>query len=118
MTLMTETASGQKNMIIFPDITPDYTIHTGEGINNKLACRLFNRPAKLHSGVVRLSKVISAQVVFYNLYCKNGIQINIYPPVHATDIAKQLPIIIEKTIRDYPNDWLLWHSHSLYFINH
>lgn len=118
MNLMAETASGLKNMIIFPDITPDYTIHTGEGINNKLTCRLFNRPAKLHSGLVRLSSVISAQVVFYNLYCKNGIQINIHAPVPAKDIATQMPVIIENVIRDYPNDWLLWHSHSLYFINH
>ncbi|MDU7187457.1 MAG: ABC transporter, partial [Klebsiella sp.] len=26
--------------------------------------------------------------------------------------------MIENTLRDYPQDWLLWHSHSLYFINH
>ncbi|GAB1437619.1 ABC transporter [Providencia sp.] len=118
MTLMAEIGSGTKNMIIFPDITPDFTIHAGEGAINKLPCRLFNRPAKLHSGIVRLSSVISAQVVFYNLYYKNGIRINIHTPISAKEITTQMPIIIENAIRDYPNDWLLWHSHSLYFINH
>lgn len=118
MTLMTETATGQKNMIVFPDITPDYTIQTEEGMSSKLSCHLFGRAAKLHNGVVRLSTAISAQVVFYHLYYQNGLQIKIYPPVAAKDVAIQMPVIIENAIREYPNDWLLWHSHSLYFISH
>lgn len=118
MTLMTEVATGQKNMIVFPDITPDYTIQTEEGMSSKLSCHLFNRAAKLHNGVVRLSSAISAQVIFYHLYYQNGIQIKIYPPVATKDVATQMPVIIENAIRDYPHDWLLWHSHSLYFISH
>ncbi len=51
-------------MIVFPDITPDYTVQTEEGASSKLSCHLFNRAAKLHNGVVRLSSAISAQVVF------------------------------------------------------
>ncbi|WP_272573380.1 ABC transporter [Providencia sp. PROV259] len=118
MTLMTETATGQKNMIVFPDITPDYTIQTEEGMSSKLSCQLFGRAAKLHNGVVRLSNAISAQVVFYHLYYQNGLKIKIYPPIAAKDVAAQMPVIIENSIREYPNDWLLWHSHSLYFISH
>lgn len=118
MTLMTETATGQKNMIVFPDITPDYTVQTEEGMSSKLSCQLFNRAAKLHNGVIRLSNAISAQVIFYHLYYQNGLKIKIYPPVAAKNVAAQMPVIIENAIRDYPQDWLLWHSHSLYFINH
>lgn len=118
MTLMTEVASGQKNMIVFPDITPDFTIQTEEGMSSKLSCNLFNRAAKLHNGVVRLSSAISGQVIFYHLYYQDGIQIKIYPPVEAKQVTIQMPVIIESAIRNYPNDWLLWHSHSLYFISH
>lgn len=118
MTAMTETATGQKNIIVFPDITPDYTVQTEEGASSKLSCHLFNRAAKLHNGVVRLSSAISAQVVFYHLYYQNGLQIKVYPPVAAKDVATQMPAIIENAVRHYPNDWLLWHSHSLYFISH
>ncbi|MGG4608404.1 lysophospholipid acyltransferase family protein [Providencia sp. Me31A] len=118
MTLMTETATGQKNMVVFPDITPDYTVQTEEGMSSKLSCHLFNRAAKLHNGVVRLSNAISAQVVFYHLYYENGLKIKVYSPVAAKDVASQMPAIIESAIRNYPNDWLLWHSHSLYFISH
>ncbi|MEQ4693711.1 MULTISPECIES: ABC transporter [Providencia] len=118
MTLMTEVATGQKNIIIFPDITPDFTIQTEEGLSSKLSCQLFGRAAKLHNGVIRLSNAISAQVIFYHLYYQNGLKIKIYPPVAAKNVAAQMPLIIETAIRHYPMDWLLWHSHSLYFISH
>jgi lauroyl/myristoyl acyltransferase len=118
MSLIMEVASGERNLIIFPDITPDYTVQTEEGTSSRLSCRLFNRPAQLHSGVARLSRAISAQVVFYHLYYQNGLRIHIHTPVSARKAAARLPDIIEQQMREYPQDWLLWHSHSLYFINH
>lgn len=118
MSLIADMIAGQRNMIIFPDITPDYTVQTHEAQSSKIACRLFGRPAKLHSGVVRLSRVMSAQVIFYHLYYQQGIKIKIHSPLPAKNVAVNMPTIIENTMRDYPNDWLLWHSHSLYFINH
>lgn len=118
MSLITDMTAGQQNMIIFPDITPDYTVQTHEAQSGKIACRLFSRPAKLHRGVVRLSRIMSAQVIFYHLYYQQGIKIKIYAPLPAKNVAVKMPTIIENTMRNYPNDWLLWHSHSLYFINH
>lgn len=118
MSLITDVASGQQNMIIFPDISPDYTLQAEGELAAKHPCRLFGRPAKLHNGVVRLSRVISAQVVFYHLYYDRGLRIRIYSPVAAKEVASAMPGIIEQTLREYPQDWLLWHSHSLYFINH
>ncbi|WP_058910652.1 ABC transporter [Entomohabitans teleogrylli] len=118
MSLISDVADGRQNMIIFPDITPDYTIQTDEAHSGKIACRLFGRTAKLHSGVARLSRVVAAQVVFYHLSYQNGLTIKIHPPVTARQVAATMPAIIENTLRDYPGDWLLWHSHSLYFINH
>lgn len=118
MKLVTDVATGQENMVIFPDISPDYTLQAEGALAAKLPCRLFGRSAKLHNGVVRLAGVISAQVVFYHLSYDNGLRIHIHPPVASKQVASALPGIIESTLREHPQDWLLWHSHSLYFINH
>ncbi|MBW7981696.1 ABC transporter [Enterobacillus tribolii] len=112
-----EAADHQRNIMIFPDITPDYTLDTNETRAGKLNCTLFNRPAHLHSGIIRLARVLSAQVVFYNLYYDKGIKIHIEPPVAARELKKKMPVIIEESITRHPADWLLWHAHSLYFIN-
>ncbi|KNC95737.1 ABC transporter [Trabulsiella odontotermitis] len=118
MSLIADVAAGKQNMIIFPDISPDYTLQAEGALEAKLPCRLFGRAAKLHHGVVRLSGVIRAQVIFYHLSYDRGLQIHIHPPVAANAVADAMPGIIEQTLREYPQDWLLWHSHSLYFINH
>ncbi|MFX2611467.1 ABC transporter [Enterobacter mori] len=118
MELITDVAVGQQNMIIFPDISPDYTSQAEGARVAKLPCRLFGRSAKLHSGLVRLSGAIAAQVVFYHLSYDNGLRIHIHPPVSSQNVASALPVIIESTLRKHPHEWLLWHSHSLYFINH
>ncbi|MBU9849023.1 ABC transporter [Rahnella aceris] len=112
-----EAAENKTNIIIFPDITPDYTLATDSACASKLKCRLFDRPAKLHNGVLRLAKMISADVVFYYLYYDQGIKIRIFPVVRANDVAEKMPKIIEHAIKAHPQDWLLWHLHSLYFIN-
>lgn len=118
MGLITDVAARQQNMIIFPDISPDYTLQAEGALAAKLPCRLFGRSAKLHNGVVRLSGVIAAQVVFYHLSYDNGLRIHIHPPVSSQNVAHALPDIIESTLREHPQEWLLWHSHSLFFINH
>lgn len=118
MSLMMDVAEGQQNLVIFPDITPDYTVQTEEGYSSQLACRIFDRPARLHSGVVRLSRAVSAQVVFFQLYYEGGLRIHIHEPVRARKAAAALPGIIEQSLTEHPQDWLLWHSHSLFYINH
>ena len=118
MALVNNVIEGRENMIIFPDIPADYTVQTHEAHSGKINCRLFDRPAKLHSGVQRFSRIVGARVVFYHLYYQGGIKIKTYSPMSPKEVTKNLPLIIENTLRDYPQDWLLWHSHSLYFINH
>lgn len=110
-------AQGDRNIILFPDITPEFTLGAYQGQTSKLACQLFQRPAKLHNGIVRLSRAISAQVVFYHLYYEGGVKIKIYPPMQARQLKQQMPEIIEQSIREHADDWMLWHAHSLYFIN-
>ncbi|MGF6190633.1 ABC transporter [Serratia sp. 2723] len=112
-----EAADHQRNIMIFPDISPDYTVNTNEAKTAKLSCRLFDRPANLHSGVIRIARALSAQVVSYYLYYDQGIKIYIHPPIPASDLKAKLPELIETSIVRHPEDWLLWHSHSLFFIN-
>lgn len=117
MEAIMEAADHQRNIMIFPDITPDYTVNANAAATAKLHCRLFDRPANLHSGVVRIARALSAQVVFYYLYYDQEIKIHIDPPVQARSLKARLPEIIEASITRNPEDWLLWHSHSLFFIN-
>lgn len=114
---MLEAADHHRNIILFPDITPDYTLHGNSGPTAKLACRLFNRPAQLHSGIVRLSRALRAQIVCYSLYYDRGLHIRIDEPVAAENIRLALPGLVEQAMVRHADDWLLWHSHSLFFIN-
>ena len=114
---MLEAAEHRRNIILFPDITPDYTLNSKQNASAKLACHLFGRPAHLHSGIVRLSRALRAQVVCYSLYFDRGIRIHIEEPVAADKVGRAMPAFVERTLRRHADDWLLWHSHSLFFIN-
>jgi len=114
-TAYTEGIKQKTNIVIFPDITPYYT---GADINknkNMVACKIFNRPAHLHQGVIRFSKMLNAKVVFYYLHYDKGIKIHIYTPVEAVNVELETPKIIENAIKRSPESWLLWHQHFLYF---
>ncbi|CNI80269.1 ABC transporter [Yersinia mollaretii] len=117
MDAIMEAAEHKRNIIVFPDITPDYTVNNQMAETAKMSCQLFNRPANLHSGIIRIARALSAQVVFYYLYYDKGIKIHIYPALSAREVKKQLPELIETSMTQHPQDWLLWHSHSLFFIN-
>lgn len=112
-----DAAEHKRNIIIFPDITPDYTIDTNAAKTDKMKCRLFDRPANIHSGVIRIARVLSAKIVFYYLYYDDGLKIHIHSPMGSKEAARVLPEFIESSITRHPDDWLLWHSHSLYYIN-
>lgn len=64
MDAIMETADHKRNMMVFPDITPDYTVNNRMAETAKMSCQLFNRPANLHSGIIRMARALSAQVVF------------------------------------------------------
>ncbi|MBS0968639.1 MULTISPECIES: hypothetical protein [Yersiniaceae] len=110
-------ASGARAMLLFPDMVQEYTQTAASGEMGAYPCRLFGRPASLHNGIVRLSRAISAQVVFYSLSFDNGLAISIDAPVPARQLPQRMPEIIEDALRRYPGEWLLWHLHSLFFTN-
>ncbi|WP_075181613.1 ABC transporter [Pantoea sp. 1.19] len=116
--LVGDVTAGEQNLIIFPDITPDYTLQAEGALAARLPCRLFGRAAHLHQGAVRLAGMMSARVVVYHLWYEGGLHIRIHDPLAADQVADTLPTLIEQTLRARPHEWLLWHSHSLFFIHH
>jgi lauroyl/myristoyl acyltransferase len=64
-----------------------------------------------------MARMMSAKVVFYHLYYDRGLKIIIQEPVPAKKLKQEMPLIIEQSIREHSTDWMLWHSHSLFFIN-
>lgn len=117
MTSVMEAAENKRNIILFPDITPDFTQFASKDKTEKLHCQLFGRQANLHSGIIRMARMMSAKVVFYHLYYDRGLKIIIQEPVPAKKLKQEMPLIIEQSIREHSTDWMLWHSHSLFFIN-
>ncbi|WP_312990669.1 hypothetical protein [Atlantibacter hermannii] len=107
----------KRNIMLFPDITPDFTHQANISGSAKAKHVLFNRTAHLHNGIVRISRMMAAQVVFFYLYYDKGIKIFIYPPVSYREVNQKLPVIIEQSIVNHPDEWLLWHTHSLFFFN-
>lgn len=109
--------SGNRHFLIFPDMTPEYTAQTSSGKMETAPCRMFGRPAVIHSGITRIARLLSANTLCYTLYYDRGIKIHIDRVIHADQLADRLPENIETSIRRFPQDWLLWHMHSLYFYN-
>lgn len=114
---LSEAAEHKRNIMLFPDITPDFTHQANISGSAKSKCTLFGRSANLHSGIIRISKILSAKIVFFYLYYDEGIKISISPPVEPWDVKVKMAEIIEQAIRRHPNEWLLWHTHSLFFFN-
>ncbi|MGS3948859.1 hypothetical protein [Escherichia coli] len=84
--VINDVTEGKQNIIIFPDIPPTYTSMVSVLGKNKIKCKLFDRPAKLHDGILRLSKIMSACVLFY-IYYDSGLKIKVYSPVEPELIA-------------------------------
>ncbi|MBF7978370.1 MULTISPECIES: ABC transporter [Rahnella] len=112
-----DAAEHKTNIILFPDIVPEYTHSSGAQFSSKIKCKLFNRSANIHSGVYRLARTLSAKIVFYHLYFDDGLKIYVHTPLESKDAPVEIPKLIESAITRHPQDWLLWHLHSLYFIN-
>lgn len=108
---------GKRNLILFPDITPEYTDNTTGVSGSKLRAHVFGRVANLHNGSLQLGRILQAKIVYFYLYTeRNDLKIHIYEPMTHKQARTQMPLIFEEAIRQYPEDWVLWHNHSLFYI--
>ncbi|EAR5694156.1 ABC transporter, partial [Salmonella enterica] len=64
---------------------------------------------------IRLSKILSATVVFFYIYYDNGIKIKILKSVKKDELTHDIHHIIEDAIKTNPEQWLLWNNHSLFY---
>ncbi|ELM1620451.1 TPA: hypothetical protein N2F56_001296 [Salmonella enterica] len=112
-----DVSEGTRGLIVFADMVPDYSMRKSDKTQDTFLCRMFDRPAHLHNGLIRLSKVTKADVIFFHLYYDQQIKIRVLPAVSYKNVRNQLPGVIEQAITQFSQDWLLWHQHCLYFIN-
>ncbi|EFV1354223.1 hypothetical protein HRM90_003557 [Salmonella enterica] len=112
-----DVSEGTRGLIVFADMVPDYSMRSSDKAQDKFLCRMFNRPSYLHNGLIRLSKVTKADVIFFHLYYDQQIKIRVLPAISYKNVRNELPEVIEQAITQFPQDWLLWHQHCLYFIN-
>ncbi|EAO9906877.1 TPA: ABC transporter [Salmonella enterica] len=113
--VINDVMEGKQNIIIFPDIPVDYTKTVSNLSGYKFNCKIFNRAASLHTGVIRLSKILSATVVFFYIYYDDGIKINILKSVKKDELKHDIHRIIEDAIKTNPEQWLLWNNYSLFY---
>ncbi|MCO4902609.1 ABC transporter [Escherichia coli] len=113
--VINDVMNGKQNIIIFPDIPVDYTQSVSNLSGCKFNCKIFNRAASLHSGVIRLSRILSATVIFFYVYYDNGIKIKILKSVKQYELTYHIHHIIEDAIKTNPEQWLLWNNHSLFY---
>lgn len=110
---------GQRcRLVIFPDAPPEVTWHlTGKHMRSE-DCQLFDRPARIHSGLSELAKLSDAQVLFFGLVRRQGrLKLRVYGVAQPDEVTVQLPRMLETALLTDPQDWLLWHTPSLYYFH-
>lgn len=108
----------QEQLVVFPDITPEYSCRiTGKYIKYQKV-QLFGRGALMHPGVFRLAKITGMDVLVFLIFYKEGnIYLHIVDRISPEAITDALPRAIEAALKRYPENWLLWNYTSFYYFN-
>lgn len=113
--MIRELRAGTANLVIFPDILPQFT--TGL-LGRQMRTRpvsLFGRPARLHCGAEELARLAGATVIpFYIHWADGRLAIRVFDPCADTDGVARC---IEQALREHGDQWLLWHFPSLFYFN-
>ncbi|WP_404993104.1 hypothetical protein [Cupriavidus pauculus] len=107
--------SHRANVVIFPDILPQFTNgYLGRAMRTRDVL-LFGRPARLHSGAEELARMAGAKLVpFYIYWLEGKLEIRIFEPcANGDEVAR----CIERALRERGDQWLLWHFPSLFYFN-
>lgn len=105
-------------LVIYPDAPPEVTWHLTRKHMRSEDCHLFNRPARIHSGLSELAKLSDAQVLFFGLVRHQGrLKLRVYGVAQPDEVAVQLPRVLETALLNDPQDWLLWHTPSFYYFH-
>lgn len=103
---------------IYPDAPPEMTWRLSQKSMRTFDCKIFSRKARLHSGLADLAKITKSTVLFFCLV-DNGhsLNVDIIGSLTWDNIMRLSPELIEKTIRNHSDSWLLWHTPSLFYFN-
>lgn len=106
------------NLLVYPDVLPEVTERVFKKSMRTTDCKMFDRPAKIHSGLSELSRMAGATVIFFCLFERDGkLDIDILDQVQFAHVPEATPNIIQRAITSYPYVWLLWHSPSFFYFN-
>ncbi|HDO1313432.1 hypothetical protein ACE1B4_07990 [Aeromonas veronii] len=108
----------QSLFVIYPDVTPEITARLSRKAMRTFDCELFARKARLHSGLADLAKMTKATVLFFCLVEKQRtLAVDVVGTLPWHEILSASPKLIEQTIQAHADQWLLWHSPSLFYFN-
>lgn len=103
------------NLLIFPDAPPEVTLSLTNKTMRTFRCNLFNKPAKIHSGIKDLARLSNASVIVFGLsYECHKLTLNVYGTASSINLDCQLPLLIEKALKKNPCEWLLWYTPSFF----
>ncbi|MGR5195772.1 hypothetical protein ACPV4H_17920 [Vibrio rotiferianus] len=115
--ILTKVRSGKESLTIFPDILPEYTSRQmGNKKQRYIKEKIFDKDAFIHEGPAAISKMTSATIVpFYVYENKRRIEIKILPKIQSSDIQDELAGVIESSLTEKPEQWMLWHYISFFY---
>ncbi|MFK0380228.1 hypothetical protein [Pandoraea sp. NPDC090278] len=118
LTTIRRLRKGEITLISFPDAPPEIT-HRVFGFSMRtLDTKLFEGAARIHSGIIELSRLSGAHTIFVCLrWTRHGFDIEILNVLAPNELVENLSLTIERSIRRYPDSWLFWHSPSLFSFN-
>lgn len=109
---------GTGQLVVFPDIPPEATQHLFNRTMRSVPARLFGRDARLHCGLADLARLIDTPLVYFSLQVvKHRLQLKVLGLVHASAVATTGASLIERGLREHPEQWLLWNSPSFFYFH-
>lgn len=113
--IMRELREHAANLVMFPDILPQFSeAYLGYAMRTR-SVRLFGREARLHVGAESFARMAGVGILpFYIYWQDDRLAIRIFDPCDDVDgIAR----CMEQALWSHGDQWLLWHFPSLFYFN-
>ncbi len=113
--IMRELRDGAANLVIFPDILPQFSeAYLGYPMRTR-SVRMFGRQARLHVGAESFARMAGVGILpFYVYWRGDRLAIRIFD---ACDDLDGIARCLEQALRAHGDQWLLWHFSSLFYFN-
>lgn len=117
--LFKELRAGLANVLIFPDILPQFTSSFLGRVMRTCTVRLFERNARLHCGVEEIARIAGGKtggkiIPYYIYWQENKLNIRIF---ESCENMNELASHFELALRECGEQWILWHFSSVFYFN-